>query len=93
MQRYGLCLIYAQFRKCYKIGTTPEQSICFACYTHITITKNIMGTENLKNVMSTEMQWNGFFSEFALIDASVIVPVVQEEKKAMTWIVDSTMFL
>lgn len=50
-------------------------------------------TEIIRSVVSVEMQWNVFFSEFALIDASVIVPVVQEEKKAMTWIVDSTMFL
>ena len=50
-------------------------------------------TEIIRSVVSVELQWNGFFSEFALIDASVIVPVVQEEKKAITWTVDSMIFL
>ena len=50
-------------------------------------------TENIRNVECNELQWNGFFSEFALIDASVIVPVVQEEKNAIPWTVDPMIFL
>ena len=50
-------------------------------------------TEIFRSVVGNEMQWNGFFSEFALIDASVIVPVVQEEKNAIPWTVDPMIFL
>lgn len=50
-------------------------------------------TEIIRSVVSVEMQWNGFFSEFALIDASVIVPVMQEEKNTIPGIIDPVIFL
>lgn len=50
-------------------------------------------TEFFRSVVGNEMQWNGFFSEFALIDASVIVPDRQEEKAAILVVADSVIFL
>ena len=50
-------------------------------------------TEILKGVLGSEMQWNGFVSEFALIDASVIQPVSVNEKKVETSAADSLIFL
>ena len=49
-------------------------------------------TEIIRNEVCNELQWLGFFSEFALIDASVIVPMVQEDKKTEITIIDSLTF-
>ena len=50
-------------------------------------------TENIRNVECNELQWNGFFSDFALVSTSVVVSDVQEENVRSSVIMDSAILL
>ena len=53
-----------------------------------------MGTTEIsKSAMCNEMQYDGFFSEFELIDANIIFQVTKEDKIPAFVAADPTVFL
>ena len=53
-----------------------------------------MGTTEIsKSAMCNEMQYNGFFSEFELIDSNIISQVTLEDKNSTFAAADPTVFL